>query len=406
MKNYILFSATLLILLLCWGCKEDDPDPVIPSGPTEIAGGVVSGTWEQSGSPFMINGDIEVHDGETLLIEPGVELIFTGHYRFDIDGCLLAVGTSEDMITFTSEDPDSTWNGLRFEDINPQNEGSILIHCIIEKGFAKIDEPYSNQSLDYDNSGGGIYLRKSNNVHIESCIIRNNKALGDKIKSGGGGIAIFECEPVIHTNSIYNNHSSGHGGGIATVNCSVTISNNLIYNNTGFGGGGIAICTEPDYYNVKPLIINNTIVNNHAQHGGGLDFHLGAAYVVNNIVYNNSVHGDEPTSVGKQVHIGWNYSSLMYNNDFEEGYDAFAFNKTYDQKTISAFENNIEEDPQFINDLGDFNLSNSSPCIEAGIDGLEVNGIWHDAPAVDYYGNPRPAPIGSSPDMGAIEHSN
>ena len=40
---------------------------------TEINTPTVSGTWTKTGSPYNINCDIEVPDGETLDIEPGVE---------------------------------------------------------------------------------------------------------------------------------------------------------------------------------------------------------------------------------------------------------------------------------------------------------------------------------------------
>ena len=51
-----------------------------------------------------------------------------------------------------------------------------------------------------------------------------------------------------------------------------------------------------------------------------------------------------------------------------------------------------------------FNLQDTSPCIGAGIDEIEINGTWYFAPEFDIEGNPRPNPTGSMPDMGAYEN--
>ena len=51
----------------------------------------------------------------------------------------------------------------------------------------------------------------------------------------------------------------------------------------------------------------------------------------------------------------------------------------------------------------DFHLQVISPCIGAGIDSIEINGIWYYAPLFDIDGNPRPNPPGCMPDIGAQE---
>ena len=92
---------------------------------TEIPAGDVSGTWTKANSPYNINGEITVPDSLTLSIEPGVEVVFTGHYKFNVQGRLLAIGTETDTIVFTINDttgfhnvniPDGSWTGIRFMD--------------------------------------------------------------------------------------------------------------------------------------------------------------------------------------------------------------------------------------------------------------------------------------------------
>jgi hypothetical protein len=68
-----------------------------------------------------------VPDGETLYIEPGVEVIFQDWYKLTVNDNLQATGTENQPILFSGT---SNWLGIRF--INA-NGGSLLSFVIIEK---------------------------------------------------------------------------------------------------------------------------------------------------------------------------------------------------------------------------------------------------------------------------------
>ena len=111
---------------------------------TEIPAGDVSGTWTKN-SPYNINGEITIPDGSTLTIEPGVEVIFTGNYKFNVQGRLLAIGTETDTIFFTINDttgfhhltlPDGGWHGIKILDIASSNDSTIFEYCTFEYGKA------------------------------------------------------------------------------------------------------------------------------------------------------------------------------------------------------------------------------------------------------------------------------
>ncbi len=89
-------------------------------------------------------------------------------------------------------------------------------------------------------------------------------------------------------------------------------------------------------------------------------------------------------------------------NDIQYGIDSIKINDT-----VSTFiwgDGNIDEDPLFVNTLNnDFHLQDLSPCITAGIDSIQIAGIWQYAPLTDIEGNPRPNPAGTMPDIGAYE---
>ncbi len=65
---------------------------------------------------------------------------------------------------------------------------------------------------------------------------------------------------------------------------------------------------------------------------------------------------------------------------------------------------NIYADPSFVDSVT-YELSDSSPCIGAGMDSVLIGDLWYHAPDIDLLGNPRPAPGLSKPDLGAYENS-
>ena len=65
---------------------------------------------------------------------------------------------------------------------------------------------------------------------------------------------------------------------------------------------------------------------------------------------------------------------------------------------------NIDSDPLFADTL--YHLSNSSPCIQVGIDSIEIEGTMYYCSPFCYHGILRPSPAGTMPDMGACENPN
>jgi len=105
---------------------------------TEVSGSV-SGRWSLSGSPYAVVGEVTVATGETLVIEPGVEVRFRGRYHFFVNGLLKAVGTESDSIIFTRDQPveEHKWMGIRFDTCQ---YGCSLAWCRVE--YVKNDGAY------------------------------------------------------------------------------------------------------------------------------------------------------------------------------------------------------------------------------------------------------------------------
>jgi hypothetical protein len=66
---------------------------------TNVPAGLVSGIWILAGSPYLIQGNIQIPDDSTLTIEPGVTVNFQGMYKLNVQGRLLAIGEEYALTT-------------------------------------------------------------------------------------------------------------------------------------------------------------------------------------------------------------------------------------------------------------------------------------------------------------------
>lgn len=417
---------------------------------TIYVSGDVSGIW--SADTVKVVGELTIPAGETLTIEPGTIVEFQGHYKFNVQGQILALGTEQDSIIFTVADTTgySTnshigWHGTRFDNTPATNDSSKFYYCHFEygkavgteyedkqggaiylKNYSKVHIARSRFYYNYASYGGAIYCGFCSSPLIELNDISFNSGIGENpgYTGWGGGLLIeYDSSPIIRSNRIcYNygyfgagvccnmnpdpnifiennviSHNSGNeGAGILISSSAVTILNNLVSSNSSdLMGGGISC-----FYETTSIdMINNTITENTAQSGGGIAFFNEADLpLINNNIWGNIA------SDGSQIYLyeeGTNPN--FYNCNIEGGVAAFGGEGA--AGFSGDYESCIDADPLYVDpENGDFHLQDSSPCIGAGIDEIEVNGTWYYAPEFDIEGNPRPNPAGSMPDIGAYEN--
>ncbi|MFH1562080.1 MAG: alpha/beta fold hydrolase [Nitrospirota bacterium] len=214
---------------------------------------VPKAVWKEAGLAYAIDGYIRVNKGSTLVIEPGViikpiNICITGGGSIDVQGELIAEGSQQAKIIFTSINDDARhtpnrgdWSTLNF------SEGSrgTLTHCIVKYGAGGVfggSEYQSAVRIDKStvsisdsiitlNSNSGIYINNGSPT-ISNTTVSHNRVHG------------IVCDnysaPIIQNGTIsYNGQETAvDNHGIVCKNYSnAVISNNVI---SGNYGGGVA----------------------------------------------------------------------------------------------------------------------------------------------------------------------
>ncbi|MFC1572204.1 right-handed parallel beta-helix repeat-containing protein [Candidatus Eisenbacteria bacterium] len=199
-----------------------------------LGGSVPAGAVWIDEHPYAIYGNITIPHDIDLTLEPGTILKFAQYYWMEVDGYLVANGTEEDRIVFTSYQDDSyggdtngdgnssgspgDWYYILFDDTNPgcsmqyclvryagryHGSGSYyreaivldgsgteltMANCIIEETGGGSSYPYAlrvNAGADFqmwdsvvrDNIGIGAYIEEPT-AHITGCLAENNGSFG------------------------------------------------------------------------------------------------------------------------------------------------------------------------------------------------------------------------------------
>ncbi len=335
---------------------------------TTITDSEISGFISSQGSPYYICNNIRVLDGKRLEIEPGTSFLFTGPYSFTVgsNSRLIARGTEEDSIYFSTLYDQSRWNGIQ---IKNSGYDDTLSYCVVENVSSKLtlqggqapiylyrSSPNISHSVIQHNQSqfrAAVYLYKSS-AEISQCVLRDNTCT---TPDGGGALYVNDSSPNLDNLLIIRNHAV-KGGAIYSYKSSLILNNLTITENTAQKDGGAIFLAAGNY-----LEIYNTIIWHNR------------AYLLPTEVLNKKSSADT-------IYIQYSDIDTLF-WDWIGG--------TSIQDAQYAFENgegNSSDDPLFNNPLqNDYSLQKESPCIDKG------------RPFDDY--NLEPQPNGDRINMGA-----
>jgi hypothetical protein len=271
-------------------------------------------TWSKADSPITLQGKVQVKDGATLTIEPGVTVNFGNYYlRVEGDATLNARGTSSNPIHFKGTGElsgielvtSATWD-------EQTSSGTIIDNAIIDFAYLSCDNAkVSNSVITVRNFFmSGIYAEVSNNkitgnVHFDGGKISYNMINGDaeiglspnvSYNTIKGSVTISgddSGKPVISHNFIEGSITQFHG--------SSTLSYNDISGKVALSGGPPTVTYNTLYNGLSLSQVNGTISNNNIL-GGEVGISVGTSFRHIYVIITNNIISDCTTAGIKASH--------------------------------------------------------------------------------------------------------
>jgi predicted outer membrane repeat protein/parallel beta-helix repeat protein len=240
---------------------DDVTLPVLPEG--EYLSGQLDTTLATA--TYIIDGNLQVTAGDSLMIEPGTIFLINGFLNLEIYGYMSAVGTETDSIWFMNLSPTVRWGSIIFR--AGADSQSVVSYCYVT------------------GAGGSGLNTYSTNITISHCTFNDNAA------NWGGGIYVSFCNPHISDCIVTNNYSNHNGGGIYCTRSSPTITNCIVTGNIcsrwwGSGRGGAGITAN---HLSSPIITDCVVSNNLSyRHGGGISVNDNSHTAISDCIITNN----------------------------------------------------------------------------------------------------------------------
>lgn len=88
--------------------------PAARAGETIVQGTIETQGWTREGSPYRATGDLEIREGETLTIGPGVDVLFERGVSVSVRGAIVVDGTELEPVRWLPARAGEPWGGVLF----------------------------------------------------------------------------------------------------------------------------------------------------------------------------------------------------------------------------------------------------------------------------------------------------
>lgn len=361
--------------------------------------------WVTNGTYVLTNQITTKTNGVTII---GVN----GNYPNTTNRCFLLTNHNVILDGFTiTNGAVVTLGAAQGGGIYLSNSG-IVQRCNIKGNFV-------SGSNRFTVVGGGVYISDNNGKVLDCSISANiisNQYSGDIAYAGAG---IYLNGGVVSNCSVFTNVALGaytHGGGLGFGNANALAVNCTIYSNyAGRGGGGVDM--------IYGTLRNSVITRNKAGWGGD-GVHMSYAIMEGCLIYNNNTYGVYAyyNNLIRNCTVSRHYGGIGVLGDAKVENTISAYNSwmdwyciVYSTNTYTATNScfllswnigypipgsgNISSVPQFVDtNTANYQLTSSSPCINAGVNQAWMNG------AVDLNGRSRIDRFSGQADMGCYEY--
>jgi hypothetical protein len=348
----ILAALTLLPLSVVYSVD-------IPGG-TPVSGNITTQTWTLANSPYLVTGAITVASGNTLTIEPGVQVLFDVDTEFLVYGNLTANGVEGDSVVFDAGVAPE-WEGidvkgsatLSYTRIGHGNANGADINgggLRVSSSAAVVTVSNSRFHDNHSNSmGGAIHLSSlSVSSTLTNCVFENNisGSAGGAVATGSGAITVYITDCVFRNNSSTSANSAYGGGAVRCHFSSAVITGSLFVGNTSSGYGGAVAVVSATSTAAWATIDRCTFSGNSSAFGGAL-------YA--------SREGTGAVTVNMKNSILWTNTEIEIHTS-----GSVAMNVSYSNVSGGwGGTGNISLNPLYVGGA-DYSLQSGSPAIDAG----------------------------------------
>ena len=212
-------------------------------------------TWSPHDGPYRVNGELTVPSGVTLTILPGTTIFFEQNAGITISGTLIAEGTQNNLIRFTrTPGLSGTWNGLQFADSAGDNR---ITYAVLEYGqtnngmIGLVNSKLLVDSVTFDNCSLWRIRTTDSSLVVRNSVFTDVMAPGQTPTNNRSehilGSGIMPNGEIIIENNIFG-RTPGHNDAIDFDRVALPGPILQILNNMFMGGGDDALDLEADAY--------------------------------------------------------------------------------------------------------------------------------------------------------------